>query len=460
MVRRSARGRRPANWGQVAFVLSLAVLFLIVVGGIGYAFYYEVRELVAGSDILPGFTDNEPGEGLDWAPGRPLPPWEGTERVNILVLGIDERESEEGPWRTDTMLVLTVDPLTRSAGMLSIPRDLWVPIPGYSEGRINTANYVGDAYDYPGGGPALAMRTVQYNLGVPIHYYVCVNFRAFVKLVDLIGGIDVHVEEEINDPTYPDAHYGYDPLHIDAGWQHMDGELALKYARTRHSSGGDFDRARRQQQVLLAILDKVTRLEMLPQLIPQAAQLWQTLSDSVQTDLTLDKIVRLANLATQIPQENIRTAVIDERYTEFYETPDGQQVLIPVRDRIRQLRDYIFTTEPEVAEVDPAARLAAEAATVRVLNGTAVQGLARSTAGYLQQHGISNVTFGNTIEFGYEPLYQESFIYLYSSDKAFSAETVAKLLSLRPTAIVAVPGVQKGVDIEVILGGDYQPPGP
>jgi len=457
MARIGGKRQRSAGRAQVVFVLSLALLFLVVVSGVGYAFYSEVRRWVANTDILPNLTSNNPGEGTAWVPGHPLPPWEGTERVNILVLGIDERESEEGPWRTDTMFVLTVDPLTKSAGILSIPRDLWVPIPGFGQGRINTANYLGDAYDYPGGGPALAMRTVQYNLGVHIHHYVRINFRGFIELVDQIGGIDIYVEEEINDPIYPDAHYGYDPLYIPAGWVHMDGELALKYARTRHSAGGDFDRAKRQQQVLMAILDKITRLDLLPQLAPQAPQMWQTLSDSVLTDLTLDQIVRLANLATQIPRESIRTAVIDEHYTTFCETPDGQQVLIPVRDRIRELRDHIFVTEPEAdAEEDPAARLAAEAATVKVDNGTTTPGLAHSTAEYLQEQGIQNVTFDNADRFDYD----ESLIYLYNADKAFTAETVARLLNLPPTAVVHVPDTQAEVDILVVLGADYRPPAP
>jgi LCP family protein required for cell wall assembly len=168
------------------------------------------------------------------------PRWNGKERVNILVLGVDQRPGERGPWRTDTMIVVSVDPVSKSAGMLSLPRDLWVEIPGYGQDRINTAYVVGDLNKFPGGGPALAKKTVQYNLGEPIHYYVRVNFLAFQKLIDLIGGVDIYVEQEINDPTYPDMNYGYDPLHIPAGWQHLDGALALKYARTRHASS-DFE---------------------------------------------------------------------------------------------------------------------------------------------------------------------------------------------------------------------------
>ncbi|MGD1994499.1 MAG: LCP family protein, partial [Anaerolineae bacterium] len=196
---------RSSKGGQIFFVASLALLFIVVSVGIGYIFFDQVRQTVAASSMLPQFFATQPGEDPEDEPGTTLQPWQGNQRVNVLLLGIDERESEHGPWRTDTMMVLTVDPLTKSGGMLSIPRDLWVPIPGFDHGKINTANYLGDAYDYPGGGPALAMRTVEYNLGVPIHYYVRVNFKAFIELVDMVGGIDVYVEEEIDDPSYPSS---------------------------------------------------------------------------------------------------------------------------------------------------------------------------------------------------------------------------------------------------------------
>ncbi len=460
MAQRSVR-RQATHGGQWLFVLSLAFLFLIISGGIGYALYRQVRDWVSNSDTLPVLVQNEPGEGIDWAPGQPLPTWEGTDRVNILVMGIDERESEDGPWRTDTMLVLTIDPLSKSAGMLSIPRDLWVPfpVPDYGDGRINTANYLGDLYDYPGGGPALARDTVEYNLGIRIQYYVRVNFRTFVELVDQIGGIDIYVEEEINDPLYPSHNpadpYGYEPLYIPAGWVHMDGDLALRYARTRHSNGGDFDRARRQQQVLLAAFDKVTRLDMLPQLVSQAPQMWETINNSVVTNLSLDEIVRLANLATQIPAENIQGAVIDEECTMFWETPDGQQVLVPVRDCMRQLRDRIFTTQVPTTQDDTAARLAEEAATVEVRNGTITSGLAQSTADYLTGQGIDVATYGNADRFDYA----ESLI-IVNSGKTFTAGVIAQLLNLPPTAVVDAPDSQAGVDIVVILGADYQPATP
>jgi LCP family protein required for cell wall assembly len=456
-VRRGARRTRgSSSIAQILLTAILLLIFLMVAGAVGLLVFDQVYDFTFASDVLPNFTieDSEPSEVV-YDPGKPLPRWEGTERVNILVMGIDQREHEEGPWRTDTMLVLTIDPVTKSGGMLSIPRDLWVPIPGYEEGRINTAHYLGEVYDYPGGGPALAVKTTQYNLGVPIHYHARFNFTAFEQVVDLIGGIDIYVAEEINDPTYPDEAYGYDPLNIAAGWQHLNGEMALKYARTRHSTGGDFDRAKRQQQVLFAIFEQVTRLDLLPQLASRAPELWQTLGDAVETDLTLEEIIALAQLANEVNQEDIRYAVIDEYYTQFWTTPDGQQVLIPLRDRIREMRDYIFTTEapiPEYAE-DPATRLEKEAAVIMVMNGTTTEGLAGLTASHLRQQGLQVLEPGNADRSDYA----ESLVIVYTG-KTYTAEYIINLFGLPATAVVHGPDPNAEYDIAFILGADYQPP--
>ncbi len=452
------RTRGSSSIVQVLFTAGLILLFLIIAGAAGMVVFGRVYDFTFASDILPNFTIEDTGEPSEvvYEPGEPLPRWEGTERVNILVMGIDQRENEQGPWRTDTMLVLTLDPVSMSGGMLSIPRDLWVPIPGYEEGRINQAHFLGEAYDYPGGGPALAVKTVQYNVGVPIHYYGRFNFTAFEKMVDLIGGIDVYVAEEINDSTYPDEAYGYAPLYIPAGWQHLNGEMALKYARTRHSPGGDFDRAKRQQQVVLAIFEQVTRLELLPQLAARAPDLWQTLQGAVETDLTLDQIIALAQLASEMELEDIRYGVIDEYYTQFWTTPDGQQVLIPLRDRMREMRDYIFTVEapfPQYAE-DSATRLAEEAAVIQVLNGTTTMGLAGLTSDYLRQQDLQITDPGNADRSDYA----ESLIIVYTA-KTYTAEYLANLLGLPLTAVVHGPDPNVGHDISLILGADYQPPG-
>ena len=455
-MRRSTRmAGRPSDLAQKLLTVGLVLVFLVIAGAAGLFVFDQVRQFIAASDMLPDFTiEHTESEDVVYEPGKPLPRWEGTERVNVLVMGIDQREHEQGPWRTDTMLVLTIDPVTMSGGMLSIPRDLWVPIPGYEEGRINTAHYLGEIYDYPGGGPALAAKTVQYNLGVPIHHYARFNFGAFERMVDLIGGIDVYVEAEISDPAYPDEAYGYDPFYLEAGWRHLNGEMALKYARTRHSAGGDFDRAKRQQQVIMAIFEQVTRLDLLPQLAPRAPELWQTLQGSVVTDLTLDQIIALAQLASEVDREQIRYVVIDEYYTQFWSTPDEQQVLIPLRDRIRELRDYIFTSEapPPQQEEDPAARLEAEAARIEVLNGTTTAGLAALTTDYLQQQGLEIASTDNAERSDYP----ESLVIVHTG-KTYTAEYLVRLLDLPTTAVVHGADADAEYDVSVILGADYQP---
>ena len=457
-MRRSSRQlRRSSSLVQKLFTAGLIVVFLMIAGVAGLFVFDRVRRFIAASEVLPELT-TRPIEGTPevvYEPGN-LPTWDDNERVNILAMGIDQREHEQGPWRTDTMMVLTFDPVTMSGGMLSIPRDLWVPIRGYEEGRINTAHYLGELYDHPGGGPALAVDTVQYNLGVPIHYYVRANFDAFEEIVDRIGGIDIYVEEEINDPLYPDEGVGYDPLVVAVGQQHFDGEMALKYARTRHSGGGDFDRAKRQQKVILAVFEQVTRLDKLPELALQAPALWEAMQDSVATDLALDEIIALANLASDIDPENIRYGVIDEHYTQFWTTPDGQQVLIPLRDRMRELRDYIFTSEAHLPETDdPAARLQAEAATIAVFNGTTAEGLAGQTAEYVQQQGFQVTRTDNADRSDYP----DSLVIVYTG-KSYTAEYLAHLLGLPATAVVHGADPAAEYDISLILGADYQPPEP
>jgi LCP family protein required for cell wall assembly len=429
----------------------------------GMFVFDQVREYIAASDSPPPFLSS----GSDSTEsGTPTPDltspeltWKGKERVNILVMGIDRRPGEEGAFRTDTMLVLTLDPVSKTGGMLSIPRDLWVPIPGYGVGRINTAHVLGEIDDYPGGGPALAVKTVENNLGVPIHYYARVDFNAFVELVNRIGGIDITVEEEIDDPTYPSHDpadpYGYDPLRIEAGQHHFDGEMALKYARTRHSAGGDFDRAERQQKVLRAIFTKVTRLDMLPTLIAQAPQVWSLLQDSVDTDLTPDQIIALARLAAQVDPDDIRFAVIDENYTMFHETDDGKQVLILLREEMRGLRDDIFTVEEASAEGEatPGSQLEEEAATIEVLNGTLRTGLATDVTERLRQEGLNVAHTGNADRQDVE----ESLVVVHTG-KTYTAQYIARFLNLPESTVVQGAEPAAEYDVSLILGADYRPP--
>jgi LCP family protein required for cell wall assembly len=442
-------------------VIATAVLVLILVGIVisvaflGFNWFKD--DLRRSGVVSAGSEESEPSEHVDYAFGQLLPIWVGEERITVLLLGVDERSQETGPWRTDTIILLTLDPETKQGGVLSIPRDLWVPIPGYGDRRINAAHFLGDLYDHPGGGPALAVETVEYNLGVPIDYYVRVNFEAFVTFVDQIGGVDIYVEEAINDPTYPDHHYGYDPLYIEEGWHHFNGEMALKYARTRHGSN-DFDRARRQQKVMMAILDRLTSYEMLPDLARGAPELYDTLKRSVETDLALDQILALANMAVSVDQETIRFGVIDQSCTQSWVTPEGGQVLVPLRDPMREVRDYVFRSEPTVEVTEEEAPVVLptptpELATVAVLNGTLRSGLAGDTANYLEQEGVDVVRVANADRQDYA-----STLVISYHDKPVTVSRLLKHLDLAPTVVVKRSDPAVDYDIAVVLGDDFDGP--
>ena len=468
---RTSRNRPSSRSKLLRGVLSV---ILIIVGlpllwatiSAGRGFYVAVRESVAHSqlplltNVLPSVSgQSQERQSNISTVGEPLPDWQKKERVNILLLGIDEREDQHGPWRTDTMIILTLDPENMTAGMLSIPRDLWVPIPGYSENRINTAHYTGDLKKYPGGGPALAMKTVQDNLGITIHYYVRVNFSGFVEAVDTIGGVAIYVEKEIDDPLYPDNAYGYDPLYIPAGLQHMDGELALKYARTRHS-GSDFDRLRRQQQVIMAVRDKVLRFELLPQLLLKLPELLKTVGDSVQTDLQLDEMLSLVQLASEIDEEHLKTAVIDSSMTVDTITPNGAQVLIPMRDEIRAVVDEIFTEPAQEAEQNAEKderenkdKLIEEGARIVVHNGSTVGNLAAQTSAFLKERGFQIVEFGNAERFDYPTTIIVDF-----TGKEYTIQYLAQLLNIPQANIQPFTGSYSEIDIRLIIGADFQLP--
>jgi LCP family protein required for cell wall assembly len=267
-------------------------------------------------------------------------PWEGSNRVTILLMGLDFRdwEANMGAPRSDTMFLVSIDPVTQQAGMLSVPRDLWVEIPGFGFNRINTAYMFGEAYTLPGGGPGLAMQVVENLLGIPIQYYAVIEFHTFEKLIDEIGGIDVEVKQRIKI-----APIGRDAFWLDPKPYHFDGAETLAYARVRKYGGGDFGRAERQQQVALAVLDRVVGFEMIPTLVTKAPTLFQQLSEGVKSNMSLQEMIALGWLAVSIPKENISRGVIaPPNMVAFHIRPDGANVLRAVPDQIRILRDEIF----------------------------------------------------------------------------------------------------------------------
>jgi LCP family protein required for cell wall assembly len=385
-----------------------------------------------------------------------LTPWSGTDRVNILVLGIDQRCGEDGPTRTDTMIVLTMDPVGLSAAMLSLPRDLWVEVPGFGINKINQAHFLGEINDFPGGGPGLAVQTVEATLGISLDYFVTVDFEAFVEIVDEIEGIDVDVPEDIADDTYPDNCYGYDPFYITAGEHHLDGRDALKYARTRATFGGDIDRAGRQQQVIMALRDKILRLDMVPRLVARSPEMWQIVQENVNTSLSLNDAIQLALLARDIPGDRIRNEVIDFDYVSNETTPDGQQVLVPIRDRIRILRDELFAPPlvPTPVIENLPQMMVEEGARVAIYNGTREFGLAASTQAYLLEYNFNVTEVGNADS----AEYRTTQVIDYGSYPN-TARYLTQIMGIPPLNISNGNAPPGDFDVLVILGEDWEVPG-
>jgi cell envelope-related function transcriptional attenuator common domain len=380
--------------------------------------------------------------------------WDGNSRINILFMGLDYSNARNTgeTWvpLTDTMILVTIDPLSKTTGMLSIRRDLWVNIPGYDYGKINTAYSLGVVNQLPGGGPGLAMKTVEEFLGVPINYYAQVDLDSFVTMIDEIKGVKIDIPERI----LLDPRGEREPVWVEAGVQTLDGELALAYARNRHTAGGDVDRGSRQMQVIQAIIDRVLQFNMLPTLITRAPSIYNSVSQGIQTNLSLNQAIQLGMLVLGMPRDNIKTYVIDYTQTT-QENVNGMDVLRPIPDQIRILRDKVFATEsgaaaPIVMQTNDSLTLAkSENARVELLNGTTSSGLADTTAAYLKNQGLNIVSTGNS-----DQNYVATTIILHN-DTPYTLAYISSLMQVPNTRIYRKLDTASQSDITVYIGSDW-----
>jgi LCP family protein required for cell wall assembly len=211
--------------------------------------------------------------------------------MTILLLGSDQRPDQAGPSRTDTLMLLRVDPENQRIALLSLPRDLWVEIPGYGYNRINQAYMWGENNQDPRGGLGLARETVSRFLGIPIDYAAIIDFQSFIGLIDALGGIIVHVDKELYDDRFPTMDYGYTVVHFTPGQHYMDGATALTYSRIRHPDS-DFMRIRRQQAVMIGIGERIRERGLIRNLT-EADQLTATMVGYVQTDMPQERMIGL-----------------------------------------------------------------------------------------------------------------------------------------------------------------------
>ncbi len=386
-------------------------------------------------------------------PSVVIPPWDGRERLNILLIGADE---QGGGHNTDTLITVSIDPVTKQVAMFSLPRDTQnVPIPAGPArsvwgrvygGKINSffAQNRRRADLWPGNDRTRgynALKSVLGELyGLDIRYFVEVNFNGFKKVVDAVGGVTINVQVPVVDDQFPGTTGRVQRVYIPSGIQHMDGDQALRYARSRHTST-DFDRGARQQRVLLSLQQQADPSS----LIPRLPELVDALKSAVRTDVPLDQLDELLGLASEVDTGSIHSYVFAP---PFYQ----QEVLtgyytLPYVDRIRAAIRDAFKSSP----ADEALRetLAGEGAGVWVLNGTGTQNRGTDLAGYLEYRGLAASAPRMAPE-GAVPA--NTVITVYNGAEADLPQTIAYLESLFKVKVKTATDPTIRTDVVITIG--------
>lgn len=416
-------------------LLILLILFLTSGGLFAYKILKATKKIITEnlSNSAPALKGNIEPDKLKG---------EGDGRINILLLGIGG-EGHDAPNLTDTIIVMSIDPKSKTVSLLSLPRDLYVNIPSFGYNRINSAYAQGEENGYQGGGAALAKEVVSDILDLPIHYYIRLDFTGFEKIVDTLGGITVEVEEDIYDWEYPNDKGGYNPLYIKKGVYNMNGELALKFARSRKTSS-DFDRARRQQKVLLAIEEKSFALGTI--LNPKKiTEIINTLENHLRTDLQFWEIERLIEIASDINTDNIAHKVLDNTPEGllYDDSVEGMYVLVPRAgdwSEVRKLTHQLF--------ID--AYIKEEQAKIELLNGTSKSNVATSTKEVLQGYGYNIIRVG----FAESRDKKQCVIYDYTGGKPYTVTYLSKRFNAQVDRQY-LGNKPEGIDIRIIIGEDY-----
>ncbi|MBE3110604.1 MAG: LCP family protein [Acidobacteria bacterium] len=446
-VERNHSSLRPlpqSSEGGLRQRLLLALVIFFFAGGAAYGALILMTRV--DSVLFPGSNIDFPipllggdkGDDADSVGGR---------RINVLVMGLDRRPREgDILTRTDTIMVLTIDPQTKTAGILGIPRDLYVEIPNedgsYFKERVNTALEYGELYDYPGGGRQLAKDTIKRNLGIDVDYYVIIDFGGFEEVIDSLGGINVDVPEPLYDPYYSDTELPGDffPLDFDSGYQHMEAKYALGYARSRYNSS-DLDRIQRQQRVIFAVMDKALSLDVLP----NALDLWQQFKHTIDTDISDVKILGFAKLAADLPPERISALSLGP--CTVGAMIGGMSVLLPSEEGCKTIVDALFLDQ----------ELLGENAVVEVRDASGAEIDMSEAAVDL----LVNLGFPDASVIASEPLTEvvaETEIIDFTG-KSVSTSKLAAWLGVPPTAVRSATALDEdlrttGADIVVVVGSD------
>jgi len=308
------------------------------------------------------------------------------DRINFLLMGIGG-SGHEGALLTDTMMLASIKLSTNQIALISIPRDLLVEIPGNGWQRINHASAYGEINKYPGGGSALAAETVEKTFGIPIHYWLRIDFSGFEKVIDSLGGIDVEIERSFTDNQYPTEDFKVQTISFEQGIEHMNGDRALKFARSRHGDnweGSDFARSKRQQKILMAVKDKVLNWKTI--INPNRLyNIFNQVKNHTETNIESWQLPELAGILKNIDFNSIEHYIIDDSPGGLLKpiiTPEGAAVLAPKSGDLSELNDF-------VANIFVVKNLTDRKIEIIIANGTDIEGLATYTGSTLSSWGFT-----------------------------------------------------------------------
>jgi LCP family protein required for cell wall assembly len=393
--------------------------------------------------ILPAAATQQSFYAPPYAP-KPFPLLTDSQTVTFLLLGSDKRPGQTY-FRTDTIIVAAVRPAAGQVTLISIPRDLYVYIPSVGMDRINTAYEYGGMHKYPGGGMALLKATLLYNLGIRIDHIAIVDFTGFTNIVNTLGGADVPVfcaytDWHLKNPNLdPNNANNWSLFTVGPGVVHMDGDLALWYARSREESS-DFDRGRRSQEVLRALYAKALKTDA----ISKIPQLYSDFSSAVITDLGLNDLLQLAPLALHLNNADIRSYYIGRNVVTAWTTPGGASVQLPNGPAIQSLLQQALSPSPRAT--------AQTALTVEVRNGTKNTAWDALAAERLNYAGYNTrITPADRLDYANSLLYD-----LSGTPDINHANSLLTILGLPSSAYVTAPN-QADTNYVFIVGADYKP---
>jgi len=374
----------------------------------------------------------------------PVAPLDSQETVNFLLIGSDRRPG--GSFRTDTMVIAMLRPQEGQVSLISIPRDLWVYIPDFGNQRINTAYQQGELSGYPGGGPGLLSATILYNLGIQIDHTAMVEFDGFRHIIDTLGGIDVpiacpYTDWHLIDPSYnPELEANWSLYTVGPGVVHMDGDLALWYARSRMRSS-DFDRGRRQQETLRAIYQRVLQTGTITRL----PALYRDLTSIVETDITLSEMLQLALYAPKLTNADFRSYYIRPPLVSAWTTPGGASVQLPVEGPMSAMLQEAMAPSQRAVE--------REAFVIEIQNGTPNDGWDELAASRLNYGGFeTRIAPADRRDYGYSTLLDLNAVQDPNRDN-----TILSILGLPAANLATIPDANSPVNYRLVLGADYNP---